>query len=213
MTPPIDLHAESPPVIPRGEPVWYIAQQFPYQGEWTAEQYFEHFPDHGYEFVDGFVENLPAATKPHQRMAAWLHRLLFDLAEENDIPGEAFLMGYRAFTIEEKYREPDVLFLFDERESSDRNSVGFDIGVEIVSDAPSDRARDLVTKREEYAAAGVPEYWIVDYRERAVLLLTISGEEYAETAGREGDVLESVVLPGLRVDISQLFAAAGGRSK
>jgi Uma2 family endonuclease len=39
---------------------------------------------------------------------------------------------------------------------------GADLVVEIVN--RDDPARDLETKRAEYAEAGIPEYWIVDPR-------------------------------------------------
>lgn len=37
---------------------------------------------------------------------------------------------------------------------------GADLAVEVVSE--DDPGRDLITKRLEYAQAGIPEYWIVD---------------------------------------------------
>ena len=197
-----------PPV--RGEPTWYVATRYPFQGDWTADEFFREFGgERGYEFVDGVVEKLPVPSKPHQRIAKWILYRMDEAIASRSFPGEAFLMGFRTYTTEEKYREPDVLFLLDERESTDRNAVGMDIAVEVVSDADSDRKRDLVTKRAEYAAAGVPEYWIVDAREGVVLRLDLREGEYAETAGRAGDVLESAVLPGFAVDVGACLAAGG----
>ena len=194
----------------RGQPTWHVAARYPFQGDWTADEFFQEFgDDRGYEFVDGVVEKLPVPTKTHQRIAKWFVYRMDEAISARSIPGEAFLMGFRTYTTKEKYREPDALFLFDERESSDRNATGMDIAVEVVSDAPSDRERDLVTKRAEYAAAGVPEYWIVDAREAAVFRLSLEGGEYAERVGRAGDVLESAVLPGLAVDVAECLAAGG----
>ena len=34
--------------------------------------------------------------------------------------------------------------------------------MEVVSDGDEDHRRDRETKRDEYAKAGIPEYWIVD---------------------------------------------------
>jgi Uma2 family endonuclease len=39
---------------------------------------------------------------------------------------------------------------------------GADLVMEVVSSHDEDRRRDLVVKREEYARAGIAEYWIVD---------------------------------------------------
>ena len=43
---------------------------------------------------------------------------------------------------------------------------GADLVMEVVSDDAESRERDLQQKREEYAAADIPEYWIVDSLER-----------------------------------------------
>jgi len=41
---------------------------------------------------------------------------------------------------------------------------GADLVKEVVSGSEDDRQRDLVTKRREYAQAGIPEYWIKECR-------------------------------------------------
>jgi Uma2 family endonuclease len=55
---------------------------------------------------------------------------------------------------------------------------GADLGVEIVS--PDDPNRDVVTKRADYAEAGIPEYWIVDPHRETITVLRLSGKGYAE---------------------------------
>jgi len=86
--------------------------------------------------------------------------------------------------------------------------------VEVVSASPEDRHRDYVVKREDYAAAGIPEYWIVDPTERVITLLVLeqndSGRvEYVE-AGRfaVGSRVCSHRLPGFEVPVTDCFAAA-----
>jgi Uma2 family endonuclease len=62
------------------------------------------------------------------------------------------------------------------------------LAVEIVS--PGSRRTDRVVKREEYAEAGIPYYWIVDI-ERPVSLLCchLAGEfGYADSGERTGEV-------------------------
>ena len=50
--------------------------------------------------------------------------------------------------------------------------------MEVVSDDEEDRQRDLETKRQEYAQAGVAEYWIVDPKTETVTVLTLDGAAY-----------------------------------
>jgi len=45
-----------------------------------------------------------------------------------------------------------------------------DLVVEVLS--PGTERQDLTTKRQAFAAAGVPGYWILDWRDRTALVLT-----------------------------------------
>ena len=78
-----------------------------------------------------------------------------------------------------------------------------DIVIEILS---SDRNRDLVRKRQIYAEAGVPEYWILDYQNDTVTPLELQSGEYVErpTLG-VGDTLTTALLPGLAIPLADLF--------
>lgn len=71
--------------------------------------------------------------------------------------------------------------------------------VEILSE---DRQYDRMTKRLLYAAAGIPEYWIVDPEARFVEQLKGKGlHERAAFTDRIG----SELLPGLDIDLSEVF--------
>jgi Uma2 family endonuclease len=75
-----------------------------------------------------------------------------------------------------------------------------------VSGNKEDRRRDLVTKRKEYARAGIPEYWIVDPREERVLVLRLEGKCYKIHGDfSKGQAASSVLLPGFSVDVNELF--------
>jgi Uma2 family endonuclease len=69
----------------------------------------------------------------------------------------------------------------------------------------------LETKREEYAAAGIAEYWIVDPREHQILVLTLDGETYRVHGefGR-GATATSRLLPGFSVSVDAVVAAGDG---
>jgi Uma2 family endonuclease len=71
-----------------------------------------------------------------------------------------------------------------------------------------DPNRDLVIKRDEYAQAGIREYWVVDPQNRTVLVLTrdASSGQYVE-AGRYApdETARSVMLQGFTVDMNELF--------
>ncbi len=78
-----------------------------------------------------------------------------------------------------------------------------DIAVEILS---SDRNRDLVRKRQLYAAAGVREYWIVDPAADRVTLLELDDGGYVERAAlTAADTLTTPLLPGLAIPLADVF--------
>jgi Uma2 family endonuclease len=75
--------------------------------------------------------------------------------------------------------------------------------------SPDDPKRDLEDKRDDYAAAGIPEYWIIDPEQRRVLVLSLEKGHYAERGvygvGRKAT---SGLLKGFSVDVSKLFKSA-----
>jgi len=107
-----------------------------------------------------------------------------------------------------KMREPDVLFL--RREHFDKRQGNFWAGADLVMEviSPSDPGRDKITKRHEYAKAGIPEYWLVDPSEKTVTVLSLpeGAEEYAvHGVFGTGESAQSASLPGFSVTVDGLF--------
>src|SRR4030095_9945668 len=62
-------------------------------------------------------------------------------------------------------REPDILFVTTEhldRVTADRVEGPADLVIEIIS--PDSVRRDRIEKKNEYEAAGISEYWVLDSR-------------------------------------------------
>ena len=77
------------------------------------------------------------------------------------------------------------------------------IAIEILS---TDRNRDLVRKRQVYAEAGIPEYWIFDQRNDTALQLELQDGQYVERARlTSGDILTTPLLPGLAIPLADVF--------
>ena len=86
-----------------------------------------------------------------------------------------------------------------------------DIVVEILS---SDRNRDLVRKRQAYAEAGIPEYWIFDERNETVIPLELRDGAYVErTVLTAGDTLTTPLLPGLEIPLTDVFRQPGSQPR
>jgi Uma2 family endonuclease len=200
---------EPPPGLSYGEPVWEIARLYPAQGCWSERDYLDLDTNQLVEFSHGYVEFLPMPKLSHQLIAMFLYGLLESFVTVGRL-GTVVVAGYRVRLWEEKYREPEIIFVRSEHASWMREdySDGADLVMEIVSGSPSDRDRDLVQKRWEYARAGIPEYWIVDPEEGRITVLTLAGAEYAEhgTFAR-GEQATSKLLPGFSVDVTAALAA------
>jgi Uma2 family endonuclease len=146
-----------------GVPTWEIAELFPTQGTWTESEYFKVETQRRIEFSHGFLEFLPFPTAHHHRICGFLYRGLNAFVLGLNC-GEVLFSGVRVRLWSGKFREPDVLFMRSEHANriTDEYWDGADLVMEVVSSGDEDRRRDLKTKRQEYAQAGIPEYWIVD---------------------------------------------------
>jgi Uma2 family endonuclease len=192
----------------RGEPVWPLAKQFPVQGAWSVDEYLSLVTDGLVEYVDGCLEFPPMPTKTHARVLRFLSNLLQSFVDARGL-GETFSSGYPVRVAEDRFREPDVVCVLKDHsgEAGEQFTAAADLVVEVVS--PNDPKRDWVEKRSEYAAAGIPEYWIADPRDKTLTVLTLDGgaTEYRE-AGRygEGEAARSVLLDGLAADVTATFS-------
>jgi len=75
-----------------------------------------------------------------------------------------------------------------------------DLIVEVLS--PATRDNDLGPKRRQYLEAGVRELWLVDPRDRSVLVVDAAGERRLHA----GDKLESPLLTGFVMGVADLLA-------
>lgn len=148
-------------------------------------------------------------TISHQLIVQFLFLVLRDHVPARDL-GTVVVAPYRIRLRPNKVREPDVIFL--SRARADRVGEVYaevaDLVMEVVCD--DDPARDLVTKRVEYAEAGIPEYWIVEPREGRVMVpaLEPGATSYTEHGVfPRGERAASRLLPGLAVDVAEAPAA------
>ena len=193
-----------------GEPVWELARLFPSQGSWSEEAYLALDTGRLIEYSEGFLEFPPMPTMAHQDMLIFLFELLKAYVLKHQL-GKVYVAPLPVRLRAGRYREPDVFFVSTQRvhEAEGKYPSGADLVMEIVSGSPSDRERDLVQKRHDYAQAGIPEYWIVDPDEGAITVLWLEGEAYIEHGRFAGDeTATSRLLPGFAVAVAGVWAAA-----
>jgi Uma2 family endonuclease len=189
-------------------PTWEIAHLYPDQGAWSEEEYLALETNRLVEYSDGFVEILEMPTQSHQLIVAVLFRLLSAFVEAKGL-GQVLFAPFRVQLWPGKFREPELAFMAAEHSErrGEQYWQGADLVMEVVS--PDDRSQDEVVKKEEYAQAGIPEYWLVDPISERVTVFRQQGSAHLEHGvfGR-GDVAGSHLLPGYEVDVAAVFEAA-----
>jgi Uma2 family endonuclease len=166
-------------------------------------------PDDGkrYEILDGELYVTPAPNRRHQRLSKWIQHFLFQHVELEERLGEIYDAPFDVILAEDQVVQPDLLFVKRQRASllSDRGLEGApDLVVEILS--PKTRDRDLTLKRAVYGRFGVAEVWFVDPDLDRVAVWTLREAGYQLVGDfSAGDRLESLVLPGLLIDLQKVF--------
>jgi Uma2 family endonuclease len=183
---------------------WEKAQTFPVRYPCTEEEYLALDSNRLLEFADGFLEVLPMPTTYHQRLVAFLYNALNAFVTAQQL-GEVLFAALPVRIRKGKEREPDLLFMKSEHASRIRNAYWErpDLVMEIVSE--NNRRHDLVTKKDEYAQAGIPEYWIVDPEEETITVLVLKPRRktYVEHGVfAKGTRATSKILPGFSVDVT-----------
>ena len=108
-----------------------------------------------------------------------------------------------------RVRQPDLLFVSNERADilGERIEGGPDLVVEIIS--PSNTRAEIENKLADYASLNVRECWLVYPQVCAVEVLRLEGGKWRRAYIRgAGERIESAVLPGLELDITEIFEDA-----
>lgn len=175
----------------------------------TFEEYAALNGEGRYELVNGCLEELVPPRPFHGWAGMRIASLLDPYLEGND-PEGYWGVELDIPTIPFFGRRPDFAYY-----SAADAARGLDLDndrvlgvptlvVEVVS--PEDEQRDTVTKREEYARAGIPHYWILIPARKTVLTLVLQEGRYHVDGEFSGtDVLVSPLFPGLQLPLHRLF--------
>ncbi|MFI7673945.1 Uma2 family endonuclease [Actinophytocola sp. NPDC049390] len=160
-----------------------------------------------YELQEGVVVANPKSHMPHQSVVV---RFAVDVAPQ--LPPEWDLVGSVEVVTEPGFpasvRVPDLVIF-------NRALIGADaphftpeqvlVAVEVV--APGTRMVDTVVKPVEYAAAGIPFYWVIDLADPLSLVAHRLGDDgrYRETSATTG-MFETNEPFQVRIDLAELPA-------
>ncbi|HET6976687.1 MAG TPA: Uma2 family endonuclease [Pyrinomonadaceae bacterium] len=174
--------------------------------DWEA---MPHGDGNIYEIIEGelFVSCSPGLT--HQVVLAKLITSIGVFLEANPIgtvaSGPGVILSNYSGVI------PDLVFFShdrrDELVKNDRVHGPPSLVVEILSPGSSNIRRDRVAKLQLYAKHGVPEYWIIDLKNKAIerYVNHDSSLILEETLGEDG-TLTTPTLPGFSCRVNKIFS-------
>ena len=182
-----------------------VAELFPPQGEWAEEDYFALPDTNRYvELSEGTLIMPPHPTLAHQEALKRLFLRLNAFVEERGL-GIVQIAPLPVRLWPGKIREPDLFFIAKEHaERIGEQVCGVpDLVVEVTS--PSTARTDRMEKFQEYARAGVPEYWIVDPDARTIEVYVLREAAYI-LRGKWGlgEVASSELLSGFEVMVDEV---------
>jgi hypothetical protein len=205
-----DLRAYIPLTVP--------LKSSPFKKPFISEtEYWKHYYDHPekvYEWHNGYLQEKMMSEQITYLTYLWHLELVNFYLKTHPIAELAGLeMGFRLVLPDEvDIRKPDLGVVLKSNpvpllphESSYQGT--FDICIEALSQSNADMIkRDTVTKKAEYALAGVKEYFILDGNQRysEFYRLSTSGL-YVPIKPLKGGIIKSKVLPGFQFRIDDLY--------
>ncbi|MFM7450674.1 MAG: Uma2 family endonuclease [Leptolyngbyaceae cyanobacterium] len=191
-----------------------------YTKKLTFEDYLA-LPDTGLEeraeLIDGELVELPPESGINLNIAALVYIALVNVG----IPYFLVQMGRCEVQTpvlepgDAVNRYPDVVVLQPEHQALTRQRMTITLEMppprwvmEVVRPGKLNRERDYLRKRSQYAAVGIPEYWIVDPEEAVVLVLRLENGRYREAGRYQGNQrVGSPIFPELNLTAEQIFTA------
>jgi Uma2 family endonuclease len=172
----------------------------------TLDEWARLPEDEDGEIVDGWLVEEEVPDFLHEAIVGWLLRNLVAWAQARG--GIAGGSEAKFAVASNRGRKPDVTVFLPGRMPPARGLVRVppEIAVEIISSRPRDRRRDRQEKSAEYAAFGIPWYWIVDPEPlRLEIHRRREDGTYVEALAASAGILGEIPgCPGLVLDLDEL---------
>jgi Uma2 family endonuclease len=183
----------------------------------TFEEYLSYSNDleGRFQLINGELIELPPESRLNSTIA-FVVALVFaktGIAVELIHPGKCEIQVPVLAPSDAANRYPDLVVLRREHlELTQRRlTITLDMPppqlvMEVVSPGKTNRDRDFINKRSQYAAIGVPEYWVIDPKAQTVTVLELEGDNYREIGTFQGiAAIVSPTFPALTLSAEQVF--------
>ncbi len=163
-----------------------------------------------YELIKGVLVVTPMASRsersPNELLGHWLLTYRKDHPSGSCLVATLFEEYLRTF--ENRRRADRAIWVAHAGKRPNPKTDIPTIAVEFVSAGKAAWRRDYVEKRDEYLAAGVVEYWVIDRFRRLLTVYSQLLGQPSERAIHEHEVYRPELLPGFELSLAELLAAA-----
>jgi Uma2 family endonuclease len=180
----------------------------PRQGAWTYAHYAA-LPSDGqrYELLDGVLYMAPAPNLWHQDIVGTIYVYLYNHVKLTGL-GMVYVAPVDVELAPQTVVQPDVVVVRRDHTAilHPTRIIGTpDLVVEVAS--PVTEKYDRQRKRNAYARAAIPEYWLVDPVNYTLEILVLESRQYHSTGPQTGHVpIQSTIVSAMAdVFIEQLF--------
>ncbi len=147
------------------------------QGEYTVSDYYAWPEDERIELIDGVIYDMGAPSVSHQIIISRLSFALQKYIENNK--GKCLVLNaptdVQLDRDNKTMLQPDILVVCQKDVLTEKNIYGAPtMVVEVLSQ--STRKKDMSIKLHKYSNAGVKEYWIVDNKNKVILVYDLEND-------------------------------------
>ena len=182
----------------------------------SFEQYLDYDDgsDARHELINGELFELPPESPENDFFALNLRDLLIKVVRRQLVRVHTCEMQVRVLEPKDPAnRYPDLVILRPEHLEimQRRLTIKLDMPppqlvAEVISPGKKNRDRDLIRKRAQYAARGIPEYWLVEPENQTITVLRLEGEQYSEVGiFSGGDRIPSTEFENLELIVEEVF--------
>ncbi|HLO83746.1 MAG TPA: Uma2 family endonuclease [Nostocaceae cyanobacterium] len=191
----------------------------------TVDEFITQYGDnYKYELIDGELVDMEP-TGPHEQVSAFVTRKLnveIDRQDANYLILQKCLI--KLLGTNTAFR-PDVMVLDQNQLSNEplwqqESIITSGKAIKLIAEVVSTNwANDYARKFEDYAALGIPEYWIVDYlgiggkeyigkpKQPTITICKLLEDEYQRQLFQNNQQLVSSIFPNLQLTAKQIFAS------